>query len=119
MELTWYALLGLLFAGYLVLGGYDYGVGLLLAGDAGPGRRARAHRRRPVLPRQRGLAGGRRRHPFGAFPGLESTVVSGMAPLIVVAVAALLLRHAAIQFRRPCPPPAGGGAGTSSSRPPA
>ncbi|MEE3919662.1 cytochrome d ubiquinol oxidase subunit II [Micromonospora sp. BRA006-A] len=41
MELAWYALLGLFFATYLVLGGYDYGVGLLLArrGPA-PGSRA-------------------------------------------------------------------------------
>ena len=42
MELAWYALLGLFFATYLVLGGYDYGVGLLLARRTTPATRRAA-----------------------------------------------------------------------------
>lgn len=33
METIWYALLGLFFAAYLVLGGYDYAVGLVSTVD--------------------------------------------------------------------------------------
>jgi cytochrome d ubiquinol oxidase subunit II len=40
---------------------------------------------------------------LGGFPGLESSVISGMYPVIVFAVGALLVREAAMQFRRRVP----------------
>jgi cytochrome d ubiquinol oxidase subunit II len=42
LENAWYLLLLSLFAGYFVLGGVDYGVGLLLAGEPDPAQRRRA-----------------------------------------------------------------------------
>ncbi|MFI6942097.1 cytochrome d ubiquinol oxidase subunit II [Streptomyces sp. NPDC050418] len=98
----WYALLGLLLAGYLLLDGITIGTGII-------GRRlARDEAERHTVAAATG--------PFflgnevwlvasagivlGGFPGLESTVISGMYPVIVCAVAALLVRQAAMQFRR-------------------
>ena len=70
MELAWYLLLGLTFAAYLVLAGYDYGVGILLARPASDaGRAGRPQRARPVLPRQRGVAGRRGGPALRRVPG--------------------------------------------------
>jgi cytochrome d ubiquinol oxidase subunit II len=100
VELAWYALLGLFFATYLVLGGYDYGVGLLLA------RGATEERRRAAL-----TAVG----PFflgnevwlvatagillGAFPTLEGELLSGLYPAVLGAVVGVVLVTAGVQLR--------------------
>ncbi|MEU6846107.1 cytochrome d ubiquinol oxidase subunit II [Streptomyces sp. NPDC046716] len=98
----WYALLGLLAAGYLALDGITLGTGII-------GRRlARDDVERHVVAAATGpfflgnevwliAAAG---VTLGGFPGLESSVISGMYPVIVFAVAALLVREAATQFRR-------------------
>ncbi|MFJ8576922.1 cytochrome d ubiquinol oxidase subunit II [Micromonospora sp. NPDC093277] len=98
MELAWYALLGLFFATYLVLGGYDYGVGLLLA-------------RRATAPRAALTAVG----PFflgnevwlvaavgilfGAFPLLEGELLAGFYPAVLGALAGVVLVTAGVQLR--------------------
>lgn len=100
MELVWYALFGLFFAAYLVLGGYDYGVGLLLA------RGATEERRRAAL-----TALG----PFflgnevwlvaaagtllGAFPTLEGELLSGYYPAVFGALVGVVLVTAGVQLR--------------------
>jgi cytochrome bd ubiquinol oxidase subunit II len=106
MEIAWYALLGVFFAGYLVLGGLDYGVGLLLAAEPDP------HRRRATLTAigpfflanevwlvvTLGVL-------FGAFPELEGRLLAGFYPLVVLALAGVVLVTAAVQLRsRPAAP---------------
>ena len=108
MELAWAALLGTLFAGYLVLGGYDYGVGLLLAGEPDPGRRRTALTavgpfflgNEVWLVATLGVL-------FGAFPRLEGELLAGFYPAIVVALTGVVLVTASVQLRsRPATAPA-------------
>ncbi|MEV8314847.1 cytochrome d ubiquinol oxidase subunit II [Streptomyces sp. NPDC059900] len=117
LETAWLALLGLLLAGYFVLGGYDYGVQMLhpfLLGQ--DGRESRESR-------DGGHGGGAGQNPaldaiapfflgnevwlvafagvlFGAFPHLEGTLLPGLYPLIVAILVGLVLGNAAIQLRR-------------------
>ncbi|MFB9235155.1 cytochrome d ubiquinol oxidase subunit II [Plantactinospora siamensis] len=100
MEIIWYALLGLFFAAYLVLGGYDYGVGLSLAGSADPAARRRALTalgpfflgNEVWLVAAVGVL-------FGAFPTLEGDLLSGLYPAVAVALAGVILTTAAVQLR--------------------
>ena len=108
MELAWSALLGALFAGYLVLGGYDYGVGLLLAGEPDSARRRMALTavgpfflgNEVWLVATVGVL-------FGAFPRLEGELLAGFYPAIVVALVGVVLVTASVQLRsRPATAPA-------------
>jgi cytochrome bd ubiquinol oxidase subunit II len=108
MELAWFALLGTLFAGYLVLGGYDYGVGLLLAGEPDPAKRRTALTavgpfflgNEVWLVVTVGVL-------FGAFPRLEGELLAGFYPAIVVALMGVVLVTASVQLRsRPATAPA-------------
>ncbi|MFJ7070540.1 cytochrome d ubiquinol oxidase subunit II [Streptomyces sp. NPDC101115] len=104
-HIIWYALLGLLLAGYLALDGITLGTGLVgrvLARDDAERRTVAAATGPFFLGNEVWLiaAGG---IVLGGFPGLESSVISGMYPLVVLAVAALLVREAATQFRRRVP----------------
>ncbi|MCZ7439835.1 cytochrome d ubiquinol oxidase subunit II [Micromonospora sp. WMMC241] len=105
MELAWYALLGLFFATYLVLGGYDYGVGLLLARRAGAGPDDAVARRVALtavgpfflgnevwLVAAVGIL-------FGAFPTLEGELLSGFYPVVLGALAGVVLVTAGVQLR--------------------
>lgn len=100
MEIAWYALLGLFFASYLVLGGYDYGTGLLLARTTGT-----AHRRVVLnavgpfflgnevwLVAAAGLL-------FGAFPMLEGELLAGLYPAVALALAGVVTVTVAMQSR--------------------
>ncbi len=110
LETLWLALLGLLLAGYFVLGGYDYGAQMLSPflgpadgdgrPDAEPGVRNGALD--AIAPFFLGnevwlvaFAG----VMFGAFPHLEGSLLSGLYPLIVAILAGLVLGNAAIQLR--------------------
>ncbi|MEU6002883.1 cytochrome d ubiquinol oxidase subunit II [Streptomyces sp. NPDC047197] len=103
----WYALLALLLTGYLVLDGITIGSGIVgrLVARTDADRRTVDAATGPFFLGNEVWLVAAAGITLGGFPGLESTVVSGMAPLIVVAVAALLLRHAAVQFRRRVPSP--------------
>jgi cytochrome d ubiquinol oxidase subunit II len=100
MEIAWFALLGALFAGYLILGGYDYGVGLLLAGEADPAKRRTALTavgpfflgNEVWLVATVGVL-------FGAFPRLEGELLAGFYPAIVVALMGVVLVTASVQLR--------------------
>lgn len=100
MELAWYALLGLFFAGYLVLGGYDYGTGLLLARAGQPAqRRVTLNAVGPFflgnevwLVAAAGLL-------FGAFPVLEGELLSGLYPAVAVALVGVLTVTVAVPSR--------------------
>ncbi|BCJ58630.1 cytochrome d ubiquinol oxidase subunit II [Micromonospora endophytica] len=100
MALAWYALLGLFFAGYLVLGGYDYGVGLLLARDGDPARRRAALTalgpfflgNEVWLVAAVGIL-------FGAFPMLEGELLAGSYPAVATALAGVILVTTGVQLR--------------------
>jgi cytochrome d ubiquinol oxidase subunit II len=101
----WYALLGLLLAGYLVLDGITIGTGIIgrwLAHDD-TDRHTVAAATGPFFLGNEVWLVAAAGITLGGFPGLESTVISGMYPVIVFAVAGLLLREAAMQFRRRVP----------------
>ncbi|MFF1444410.1 cytochrome d ubiquinol oxidase subunit II [Streptomyces sp. NPDC058295] len=110
LETAWLALLGLLLAGYFVLGGYDYGAQMLHPFLGG----------RPEQEQEGGPGGGNAALEaiapfflgnevwlvafagvlFGAFPHLEGTLLPGLYPLIVAILAGLVLGNAAVQLRR-------------------
>ncbi|MFI1928716.1 cytochrome d ubiquinol oxidase subunit II [Streptomyces sp. NPDC020377] len=110
LETAWLALLGLLLAGYFVLGGYDYGAQMLhpflggrqereQEGEPGGGNAALEAIAPFFLGNEVWLvafAG----VLFGAFPHLEGTLLPGLYPLIVAILAGLVLGNAAVQLRR-------------------
>lgn len=98
----WYALLGLFLAGYLALDGITLGTGIIgrwLARDDAERHTVAAATGPFFLGNEVWLVAAAG-ITLGGFPGLESSVISGMYPVIVFAVAALLVREAATQFRR-------------------
>ncbi|MFI7607082.1 cytochrome d ubiquinol oxidase subunit II [Micromonospora sp. NPDC049366] len=100
MELAWYALLGLFFATYLVLGGYDYGVGLLLARNTDPGhRRAALNAVGPFFLGNEVWLVAAVGILFGAFPVLEGELLSGFYPAVLGALAGVVLVTAGVQLR--------------------
>ncbi|GAB3143832.1 cytochrome d ubiquinol oxidase subunit II [Micromonospora sonneratiae] len=100
MELAWYALLGLFFATYLVLGGYDYGVGVLLARSGHPAlRRAVLNSVGPFFLGNEVWLVAAVGILFGAFPMLEGELLSGLYPAVVIALTGVVLVTAAVQLR--------------------
>jgi cytochrome d ubiquinol oxidase subunit II len=100
METTWYALLGLFFATYLVLGGYDYGVGIQLARSTGPAlRRATLTAVGPFFLGNEVWLVAAVGILFGAFPMLEGELLSGLYPAVVLALCGVILVTAAVQLR--------------------
>ncbi|MDX3233120.1 cytochrome d ubiquinol oxidase subunit II [Streptomyces sp. ME19-01-6] len=114
LETLWLALLGLLLAGYFVLGGYDYGVQMLhpflgggrggqdgqeaaRAGDAG--RNAALDAIAPFFLGNEVWLVAFTGVLFGAFPHLEGSLLSGLYPLIVAILVGLVLGGAAVQLR--------------------
>ncbi|MFJ9113217.1 cytochrome d ubiquinol oxidase subunit II [Streptomyces sp. NPDC102283] len=118
LETVWLVLLGLLLAGYFVLGGYDYGVQMLhplLGGREGrDGQGGRGGRDGQEAARSGGNAALDAMAPFflgnevwlvaftgvlfGAFPHLEGSLLSGLYPLIVAILVGLVLGNAAVQL---------------------
>ncbi|GAA1659078.1 cytochrome d ubiquinol oxidase subunit II [Fodinicola feengrottensis] len=85
----WALALGVLFAGYLLLAGYDYGVGMLsvLSGRA---RAETLDTLRPVLLRNEVWLVATVGVVAGAFTHAEELLLSGLYPLVVVALAGVV-----------------------------
>lgn len=106
LETLWLALLGLLLAGYFVLGGYDYGVQMLhplLGGRDGhqagrTGRNAALDAMAPFFLGNEVWLVAFTGVLFGAFPHLEGSLLSGLYPLIVAILVGLVLGNAAVQL---------------------
>ncbi|MEV4488941.1 cytochrome d ubiquinol oxidase subunit II [Micromonospora coxensis] len=99
MELAWYALLGLFFATYLVLGGYDYGVGLLLARGGPATRRAHLTALGPFFLGNEVWLVAFVGILFGAFPTLEGELLSGFYPAVVGTLVGVILVTVGVQLR--------------------
>ncbi|MEW2143876.1 cytochrome d ubiquinol oxidase subunit II [Micromonospora vinacea] len=100
MDLAWYALLGLFFASYLVLAGYDYGVGLLLARGVGPaGRREALTALGPFFLGNEVWLVAAMGILFGAFPLLEGELLAGCYPAVVGALVGVILVTVGVQLR--------------------
>ena len=107
LQLVWFALIGLLWAGYLVLEGFDFGVGALLP-VLGKGRDAAdtEKRRRVMLttigPHWDGnevwliTAGGA---TFAAFPEWYATMFSAFYLPFLVLLVALIARNMGLEYR--------------------
>ncbi|MCK6211971.1 cytochrome d ubiquinol oxidase subunit II [Georgenia sp. EYE_87] len=101
LPLLWFLLIAVLWTGYLVLEGFDFGVGMLLKPFA------RDERERRVLLRSIGpvwdgnevwllTAGGA---TFAAFPEWYATMFSGMYLPLLIILLALIVRICAIEWR--------------------
>ncbi|GAA1839344.1 cytochrome d ubiquinol oxidase subunit II [Asanoa iriomotensis] len=100
MELAWFALLGLFFATYLVLGGYDYGVGLLLSAErSDTERRAALTAVGPFFLGNEVWLVAALGILFGAFPRLEGELLHGYYPAVVAALVGVVLVTVAVQLR--------------------
>ncbi|MEU7646508.1 cytochrome d ubiquinol oxidase subunit II [Streptomyces huasconensis] len=106
LETTWLCLLGLLLAGYFVLGGYDYGAQMLHPFLGRDGHEEKHTRPNTALDAIAPFFLGNEVWLvaftgvlFGAFPHLEGTLLSGLYPLIVAILVGLVLGNAAIQLR--------------------
>ncbi|MEV1074500.1 cytochrome d ubiquinol oxidase subunit II [Micromonospora parva] len=100
MDLAWYAVLGLFFATYLVLAGYDYGVGLLLARGVGPaGRRETLTALGPFFLGNEVWLVATVGILFGAFPLLEGELLAGCYPAVVGALVGVILVTVGVQLR--------------------
>lgn len=100
MELAWYALLGAFFAAYLVLGGYDYGTGLMLARTGDPAaRRGLLNAVGPFFLGNEVWLIAAVGILFGAFPILEGELLAGLYPAFAGALTGVILVTAAVQLR--------------------
>src|SRR5215469_7355194 len=101
MTTFWFIAITVLWTGFLVLEGFDFGVGALhefVAGDDA-GRREVLHTIAPVWDGNEvwlvvAVAG-----TFAAFPGWYATWVSALYPVVLLLLVVLILRGVAIEFR--------------------
>jgi cytochrome d ubiquinol oxidase subunit II len=108
LNTLWFVLVAVLFTGFLVLEGFDYGVGVLLPFVA----KTDAERRRVINtigPVWDGnevwiLTGGGA--IFAAFPHWYATLFSGFYLALFLILAALIVRGVAFEFRSKAPSPA-------------
>ncbi len=121
MELTtvWFGLIAILWVGYLVLEGFDFGVGILLPvlGRTERERRVVINTIGPVWDGNEVwllVAGGA---TFAAFPEWYATLFSGFYLALFLILVALIVRGVAFEYRSKRPEPAWrrGGTGPSSS----
>jgi cytochrome d ubiquinol oxidase subunit II len=100
LQTIWFLLICILWTGYFVLEGFDFGVGMLLRilGRDRPERRAIIHTIGPVWDGNEVwvlVAGGA---TFAAFPEWYATLFSGFYVALFVILAALIVRGVAFEF---------------------
>ncbi|MBN8217427.1 MAG: cytochrome d ubiquinol oxidase subunit II [Spirochaetes bacterium] len=101
LNTLWYILIAVLFAGFFVLEGFDYGVGILLpfVGKTDLDRRLVLNSIGPVWDANEVwmlTAGGAM---FAAFPGWYASLFSGFYLALVLMLVALIIRGVAFEFR--------------------
>jgi cytochrome d ubiquinol oxidase subunit II len=100
LQVVWFGLISILWLGYFVLEGFDFGVGMLLrlVGRDEAGKRAVIHTIGPVWDGNEVwllVAGGA---TFAAFPELYATLFSGFYLALFLILAALIARGVAFEF---------------------
>jgi cytochrome bd ubiquinol oxidase subunit II len=100
LQVVWFVLIAILWVGYFVLEGFDFGVGMLLRviGRTNPERRAVIHSIGPVWDGNEVwliVAGGA---TFAAFPQWYATLFSGFYIPLFVILLALIVRGVAFEF---------------------
>jgi cytochrome bd ubiquinol oxidase subunit II len=100
LQVVWFVLIGVLWAGYFVLEGFDFGVGMLLRvlGRDRADRRALIHTIGPVWDGNEVwllVAGGA---TFAAFPQWYATLFSGFYIALFLVLFALIARGVAFEF---------------------
>jgi cytochrome d ubiquinol oxidase subunit II len=105
LNVLWFILVAVLYAGFFFLEGFDFGVGILLPflGKNDSERRAVLGAIGPHWDANEVwliTAGGA---TFAAFPGWYAAMFSGMYPLLLMLLLALIARGAAIEFRNRLP----------------
>jgi cytochrome bd ubiquinol oxidase subunit II len=101
LEVLWFALIAILWIGYFVLEGFDFGVGTLLPflGKDDTDRRLIIHTIGPVWDGNEVwllTAGGA---TFAAFPGWYATLFSGFYLALFLILVALIVRGVAFEYR--------------------
>jgi cytochrome d ubiquinol oxidase subunit II len=101
LNTAWFAMIGLLWAGYFVLEGYDFGVGILslAVGRDGVDRRLARNAIGPWWDANEVwliVAGGA---TFAAFPVWYASMFSGFYLVLFIVLAALILRGVSFEFR--------------------
>ena len=100
LNVIWFLLVGILFTGYAILDGFDFGVGILhLFVKKDEDRRILLNSIGPVWDGNEVwlVTGGGAL--FAAFPGAYATVFSGFYEAFMLLLAALIFRAVAIEFR--------------------
>ena len=101
LEITWFVLIAVLWSGYFVLEGFDFGVGMLLplVGRTENDRRVAINTIGPVWDGNEVwlfVAGGA---TFAAFPEWYASLFSGFYLALLLILVALILRGVAFEFR--------------------
>jgi cytochrome d ubiquinol oxidase subunit II len=101
LETLWFVLIAVLWGGFFLLEGFDFGVGMLhgIVGRDGPGRRTALGTIAPFWDGNEVWLVVVVAATFAAFPGWYATMFSAFYLLVLVAVAALILRGVALEFR--------------------
>lgn len=100
LEITWFVLLGILFAGYAILDGFDFGVGMLhLFVKSDVDRRILLNSIGPVWDGNEVwlITGGGAL--FASFSDVYATLFSGLYLVLMTLLLALIFRAASIEFR--------------------
>jgi cytochrome bd ubiquinol oxidase subunit II len=97
----WFILIAVLWTGFFVLEGFDFGVGMLhsLVGQDEPGRRAVINTIGPLWDGNEVWLIVAAAAMFAAFPGWYATAFSGFYLLMVLLLAALIVRGVAFEYR--------------------
>jgi cytochrome bd ubiquinol oxidase subunit II len=100
MTTFWFIVITVLWTGFLVLEGFDFGVGALhgVVGGGDPGRREALHSIAPVWDGNEVWLITAGASMFAAFPGWYATAFSALYPALVLLLIALILRGAGIEF---------------------
>lgn len=101
MTTFWFIVIAVLWAGFMVLEGFDFGVGALhgVVGGDDAGRREVIHTIGPVWDGNEVWLITAGAAMFAAFPGWYATAFSGLYLALILALVGLILRGVAIEYR--------------------
>jgi cytochrome bd ubiquinol oxidase subunit II len=97
----WFIVIAILWTGFFILEGFDFGVGMLhsLVGRDEPGRRAAVNTIGPLWDGNEVWLIVAAASMFAAFPGWYATMFSGLYLAMVVLLMALIIRGVAFEYR--------------------